>query len=302
MSLFDKKVLVTGHTGLIGTVVVRMLEGVGAKVTGYDISEGRDIMDLNMLIEHVKGKDVVIHLAADSGVAHSKEIGYDAWKVNFWGTLNVLEACRYEPKLQAVLTASTNHLYGMAENYPTAETEPFLKLDTYTATKAALDVASRSYAYDFNVPVAVIRNTNCFGPNDPHFDHIIPGSIRNILKNQRPVIRSDGKKWKSYLYVDDVASAYLKVAEWVIDTKQYGEAFNVSTDETFTPVEVVFALLNSMGSDLKPVIEGAPNDDANEKLDWKKINKLTGWEPQFTLAEGIALTVAGFKAREEVFA
>ena len=92
------------------------------------------------------------------------------------------------------------------------------------------------------------------------------------------------------------------MAEWVIENKQYGEAFNVSTDETFTPIEVVFALLNSMGSDLKPVIEGAPNDDANEKLDWKKINKLTGWEPQFTLAEGIALTVAGFKAREEVFA
>ncbi len=296
MTFENKKVLVTGHAGLIGSVVVRMLEEQGAKVSGYDLTEGRDIMDLNLLIEHVKGKDVVIHLAAYSGVQHSQDLGYEAWRVNAWGTVNVLEACRYETDLQAVLIASTNHLYGHAD-HPTPETAAFRKMDTYTATKAAADFAAQSYADQYGVPTAILRNTNCYGPNDPHLDHIIPGTIQSILNGEPPVIRSDGRTWKGYLYVDDVADAYLRVANYVMRTNDYGQAFNVSSEESWSSQELVFAIIQAMGSDLKPIFENKPNDEADEKLDWRKINKLTGWKPTHSLTEGIRLTVAGFKGR-----
>lgn len=289
-----------------------MLLDEGAEVTGYDLeTEGvlktaglvgefpvqpGDIMDLNAMKQAVSGHKVVIHLAAYSGVEHARKLGYEAWRVNAFGTLNVLEACHSTKGLESVLVSTTNHLYGNAPSLPTAENAPLLQLDTYSAAKLAADVMTRSYAHNYGLPATVIRNTNCYGPNDPHSDHIVPGTILSVLGNECPVIRGTGDTYKSYLYVDDVSEAYMAITQWAMESQNKGEAFNVST-APITVRDLVDSILHVMDSGLKPFVVGKVTDGANEQLDCTKISQLTSWKPRHTLEEGLMRTVQGFVER-----
>jgi CDP-glucose 4,6-dehydratase len=289
-----------------------MLLEEGAEVTGYDIEtegvlkaaglvgqfpvQSGDIMDLNAMKQAVSDHKVIIHLAAYSGVEHARKLGYEAWRVNAFGTLNVLEACRLSKGIESVLVSTTNHLYGNAPALPTAEDAPLLQLDTYSASKLAADVMTRSYAHNYGLPATVIRNTNCYGPNDPHSDHIVPGTIMSVMGNECPVIRGTGDTSKSYLYVDDVSEAYMAITQWVMESQRGGEAFNVSTAPV-TVRKLVDSILRVMGSGLEPLILGNVTDGADEQLDCTKISQLTSWKPRHTLEEGLMRTVQGFAER-----
>lgn len=298
MSFFyGMHVMVTGSEGLMGRPLVKALESQGAEVLHYDKTDGFDIMDLNNLKLSMAEQDVVFHLAAYSGVEHARELGYEAWRINTMGTLNVLEAARATmPK--AVLTASTNHVYGKqtAHERPTSEDARLSQLDTYSASKIAADYMARSYWHNYKVPAVAMRNTNCYGPDDPHVDHIIPGTITSILEGKRPVIRGVGITSKSYLYVDDVVDAYLAVAQWTVENGVGGHAFNVST-EPITVKDLVTEILSVMNSSLQPVIEGKRSDNQNEDLDWGKIHRMTGWKPKVRLRDGIEKVVNAFALR-----
>lgn len=286
-------ILVTGSEGLIGKPLCRLLEARGDEVTPYDIIHRRDILERRAVDKYVGKSDAVIHLAAQSGVEAARTQAYKAWALNFTGTLNVLEACRQRGK--PVVIASSNHIYGHGDA-PVKEDSPQIQLDTYSATKHACDLLARSYAHNYGLRVAVMRNTNCFGPDDPHYDHIVPGTILSLLRGERPVIKSDGKRVKSYLYVDDVAEAYIAALDWLIDGGREGEAFNVS-GERVSVLDLVERICRTVGNYLEPIVIGEPNDQADEWLDDSKFREATGWEPRHTLDEALALTVEGFKAR-----
>ena len=246
MTFWDRKtVLVTGSSGLMGPYVCKRLLEAGANVVGYDsnpkgtlpwhglvghlpVMEG-SILELESLRRVKGGADIVIHLAAMSNVEKTRAAGLMAYEVNVRGTYMVLEACLRSKGVQAVVAASSNHIYGPQTKYPTTEDAPFNQLDTYSATKAAADILARSYAHNYGLAVAVIRNTNCFGPCDPHDDHLIGGTIKSLLIREKAIIRSKGLTKKAYLHVDDVARAYILAAEWLATKKKSGEAFNVST-------------------------------------------------------------------------
>jgi nucleoside-diphosphate-sugar epimerase len=293
----DKRVVITGSEGLMGTPLKALLTAAGAEVNGFDILQGNDILDLSSLSRAFKDTDAVFHLAANSGVEQSRNDGYMAWKVNVGGTLCVLEAAR-QAGVGGVIAASSNHVYGIQPKGATDERAALNQLDTYSATKIAADVMVRSYAHNYGLLTAAVRNTNCFGPDDPHSDHIIPGTINAVLRGDRPVIKGTGTTQKSYLYVDDVAEAYADIAEWLLTGKQGGWAFNVSTK----PVQVrslVTQIAELMGrEDLEPVVLGRESDQADEHLDWVLVHKETGWMPKHTLREGLIKTIVGFKSRE----
>jgi CDP-glucose 4,6-dehydratase len=314
----EMKAFITGYAGLIGAPLTRQLIDKGWKVYGLDMSNtgtlehygliGQvtlqqlvgmvgSVLDLPTILHAVRDADIIIHLAAQSGVWQSREEGYKAWELNFMGTLNALESARIKDK--PIIIASSNHVYGNASFYPTPESGIPNRFDPYSASKIAGDIAARSYAETYGVQVVSIRNTNCFGPADPHTDHIIPGTILSVLRGEAPVIRSSGRTSKNYLHVDDVASAYALAAEAMLAGKMKSPAvYNVSDNaKPSTVVDLVTAIIRLMGSDLTPVIAGADQpDDVNEQLDSSMFRALTGWKSR-PLEDALYQVIESFKLR-----
>lgn len=313
-----KRVLVTGSEGLIGKPMVRKLYEEGAEVTRFDAEFGLDICDYGEMLWRIEDPlpDICIHLAAISGVEDSRTAGARAYEVNVMGTVNVLEACR-EAGVKAVVTASSNHVYGGPHpvTYPDGRVDEhaqFKQMDTYSVTKICADYITRSYFHNYGLPTVAVRNTNCYGPEDPHMDHLIPGTIQSILEGKRPVIKSDGLTKKSYLYVDDVVDAYLLVAETLYKHPRpewdpsclSGCGVNVADIpiSTLCIVDTIGHLMvpgiGAPGPHLNwtPEILGEPNDQHDECLNSTLIRRM-GWTPKYNLHQGLEKTIAGFKER-----
>jgi CDP-glucose 4,6-dehydratase len=289
----DKRVAVTGGSGLIGTPMIRKLESLGAKVRNVDLPK-YDITNMQAMTDALVC-DICIHLAAISNVEESRSCGLNTWEINVRGTWIVLEAC-LKKEVGAVVVASSNHVYGLQNDFPVRETAPLNQLDTYSTSKICIDYITRAYAHNYGLNTAVIRNTNCYGPEDPHSSHIIPGTILSLLDGRTPTIKTDGQIKKGYLYVDDVVDAYLLVAEKLYGTGyvRSGEVFNAGASpiSALTLVQLITGLYDSGGA--PPIVLGQASDQHDEQMDSTKLMAL-GWEPQYSLSEGLEKTIAWFK-------
>lgn len=302
MDWSGRTVLVTGSEGLMGKPLVRMLEERGAETTKLDKVLGHDLLFPSWFASLFQHQAVIFHLAAQSGVEAARETPWDAWNLHVMGTLNVLESIRlHSPNMQTVvIVASSNHIYGPQTMYPTTEDAPLNQLDTYSASKIAVDVLTRSYWHNYGVKTAVVRNTNVYGPDDPHSDHLIPGTILSLLRGEAPVIHGNGETYKSYVHVDDMMEAYILLAEALLEGRAgYGEAWNVSDQSGWSVGEVVDMIGNTGISAVSSIVEGEVRDQANEYLDASKIHKVTGWKPKRTLEQGLREVMDAFRARQE---
>lgn len=296
----DKQVTVTGGFGLIGKPLCRRLLHAGASIHVFDLPY--DVRNASVVSEAIadRATDVCIHLAAISHVEDSRSDPLKALEVNVQGTWNVLQAC-LDSNVKSVVIAASNHIYGDQETYPVPETAQLNQLDLYSVTKICADYLARCYAHNYELPVSSIRNTNCYGPEDPHESHIVPGTIQSVLRGEHPVIRGDGSTSKSYLYVEDVVDSYLLVAEGMYEGDiSPGEVFNVSCPP-ISVTDLVEKIMRLMDASDTFIALGEINDQSNERMDSSKIEKI-GWKPNHTLDEGLVKTIAWFKANVEVLA
>jgi CDP-glucose 4,6-dehydratase len=141
--------------------------------------------------------------------------------------------------------------------------------------------------------VCITRCGNLFGGGDLNWNRLVPGTIRSVLRGERPVIRSDGHYTRDYLYVEDGAGVYLQLAErMAADPALAGEAFNFSYEQRMTVLELVAALLQAMGSTLEPDVRNEASNEIREQyLDASKARRVLGWTPAFTLEGGLRETV-----------
>lgn len=246
----DRPTFVTGGTGLVGSWLVKRLLAAGADVVclvrdwvpqsemvraGYiekvKVVRG-DIRDRDML-ERTLGEfeiDTVIHLAAQTIVTIANRNPVSTFETNIAGTWNILEAARRSPKVKQVVMASSDKAYGDQEILPYDEKTPLQGQHPYDVSKSAADLIAHTYAKSFDLPVAITRCGNFYGGGDLNWNRIIPGTIRSILRGQRPIIRSDGEYIRDYFYVEDGAAAYMLLAEQLATRKELkGEAFNFSS-------------------------------------------------------------------------
>jgi CDP-glucose 4,6-dehydratase len=302
-----KKVFITGPSGLIGGYLCKRLLELGADITGFDLNGkgtlawhgiygtfpivSGDVRNLPILQENIKKAEFVFHLAANSGVESTRNGGMAAIDVNVRGTYTVLEACRNAPNLLCCLVASSNHIYGEQSEFPVPESARLKQLDTYSVSKICADYLTRAYHYNYGVPTAVVRNTNCFGAYDPHDDHIIQGTILSLLDGEVPVIFGSGKTKKSYLHTSDIVEAYLRIAEACDLDNRKGEAWNVSGESigVLDLVNLIIKTVSHAVNTIHPIVLGRASNQSDEGMDSSKVRAL-GWAPKYTLTQGIADT------------
>jgi len=311
----DRRVLVTGATGLLGSWVVRELQSRGADVVALVrdrvprayLWEAADVDRLTLVhgaledqptVARALGEyevEVVFHLGAQTIVQIANRDPISTFETNIRGTWQMLEACRRAPTVRAVIIASSDKAYGDHDQLPYTESTPLAGQHPYDVSKSCADLISTAYHRTYGLPVAIIRCGNLFGPGDLNFNRLIPGTIRSLLLEERPIIRSDGTFIRDYVYVRDAALAYLRVAEAVLDGL-HGEAFNFSNEVQISALEMVDRIRAVMGSSLEPTIlnQGA-GEIVNQHLDASKARRVLGWTPAYELEDALRETVEWYR-------
>ena len=307
----DRRVLVTGATGLAGGALVTALLDRGARVAvlahhgvpgaWLDRVEPRPgaLEDAASLERAVEGQEVVFHLGAQAIASEGVRSPVRTFETNIRGTWQLLEACRQSSSTAAVVVASSDKAYGVSEILPYTEEQPLAARTPYEASKACADMLAQTYHATYGVPTVITRCGNLFGPGDQNFSRIIPATIRAVLRDERPIIRSDGLTVRDYLYVVDGAEAYLLVAERLLTEPAgvVGEAFNFSLEQPLTVSEVVATVLRLMGSTLTPDVLGAPTYDIpRQYLSSAKARDRLDWRPRIGFEAGLLETIGWYRS------
>ena len=313
----DRPVLVTGATGLVGGWLVRSLLDAEADVVCLvrdwvpqsELNRSQmvekvkvvrgDVRD-QRLLERALGEyeiDTVIHLAAQTIVPIANRNPVSTFDTNVAGTWALLEASRRTPTVRQIVIASSDKAYGEQASLPYDETMPLQGVHPYDVSKSAADLIAQSFASTFGLPVIVTRCGNFFGGGDLNWSRIVPGTIRSVLRNNRPVIRSDGQYVRDYFYVEDGASAYMFAAERLASNRELaGQAFNFSTEQPITVIDLTSLILKLMGSSLEPDVRSeASNEIRRQYLSSHKARTVLGWTPQFTLEDGLRRTIEWYR-------
>lgn len=258
-----------------------------------------DVCD-QALLERVLGEyevRTVMHLAAQTIVGIANRNPVSTFEANIGGTWKLLEACRRSPRVEQIVIASSDKAYGDCEELPYTEETPLEGRHPYDVSKSCADLIAQTYAETYNSQVVITRCGNFYGGGDLNWNRIVPGTVRSILRGERPVIRSDGQFVRDYFYVEDGAAAYMYLAERLAEQPQLaGEAFNFSNEIQLTVLELVQKILISMGSSLQPEVLGeASHEIRHQYLSAEKARRLLDWKPLFTLEEGLARTIEWYE-------
>lgn len=313
----DRPVFVTGATGLLGGWLVRRLVELGADVVCLvrdwvpqsELARSGLIEQVKVVrgdvrdqaaLERALGEyeiETVAHLAAQTIVGIAERNPVSTFTTNIGGTSSLLEACRRSPKVKQIVLASSDKAYGDHEQLPYDEQMPLQGRHPYDVSKSCADLVAQAYAATYGLPVVITRCGNFYGGGDLNWNRIVPGTIRSVLRGKQPVIRSDGQYVRDYFYVEDAAAACTLLVEQLAQKPSLaGQAFNFSNETHMTVLELVKRILALMGSQLQPeVLNEATNEIRCQYLSAAKARKMLGWQPLFTLDEGLRRTIDWYK-------
>ncbi|MDD5491227.1 MAG: GDP-mannose 4,6-dehydratase [bacterium] len=310
-----KKVLVTGHEGFLGSNLTRQLVTKGARVVGLDIlinrkdtiftkDEYKQFITLKgsvtdfPLVKKIIAKykiETVFHIAAEAIVGRSLEDPLNTFKANIEGTWNILEAVRQLGTVEAIVVASSDKAYGSHKILPYKEDAPLIGNHPYDVSKSCADLIAYTYYHTYNVPVAVTRCGNIYGPGDFNYSRIIPDAMRCLHYGRTLLIRSDGKFTRDYVYVEDIVNGYILLAEKLKELGLAGEAFNISDENPISVLKLLGQLSKISGKKLSyKILDQARYEIKDQYLASGKARKILGWEPEYTLEQGLAQTVAWY--------
>lgn len=313
----DRKVLVTGCTGLVGSWLVHDLVEAGADVIGLirdqvhrshlvrmgldrKITVVRGGVEDYELMERVLNEhevQTVMHLAAQTIVGIANRNPLSTFEANIKGTWCLLEAARRTKIIEQIVVASSDKAYGDQPVLPYDENTPLQGTHPYDVSKSCADLICRTYFVSYKLPVCVTRCGNFYGPGDLNWNRIVPGTVRSVIRGERPIIRSDGTLIRDYFYVRDGAAGYMFLAEKMAQMPQiHGEAFNFSNEIQMTVLQITDKILRAMDSKLQPVVlNQASNEILHQYLSAKKAREMLGWAPRWNLDSALPETVAWYR-------
>ncbi|MBI1952778.1 MAG: NAD-dependent epimerase/dehydratase family protein [Candidatus Omnitrophica bacterium] len=314
----DRRVLVTGGTGLLGGWLIRALYDLGADcvtllrdwVPQSELCQSgllerikvvRGELQDQALLERVLGEyevQTLFHLAAQAIVPIANRNPVSTFESNIRGTWCLLEACRRSPTVGQAVVASSDKAYGEHDKLPYREETPLRGRHPYDVSKSCADLLAQSYAATYRLPVTIARCGNLYGGGDLNWNRIVPGTIRSAIRGEPPLIRSDGSPTRDYFYVEDGAAAYLALAEALAsDPSLAGEAFNFSNEQPLSVLEVARQILRLMGrADLAPkILNESSGEILHQYLDAGKAKRQLSWKSLYGLEEGLKKTISWYR-------
>ncbi|MGD0784506.1 MAG: SDR family NAD(P)-dependent oxidoreductase [Sedimentisphaerales bacterium] len=313
MNWKNKKVLVTGGGGFIGSHLIERLCAEGANVRAFirynsrsnmgcigclsseikksiEIISG-DITELVSVEQAVKGMEIVFHLAASIGIPYSYIHPREVVETNLMGSLNIFTAAR-EMNIEKVVHTSTSEVYGTAQYVPIDENHPIQSQSPYSASKVGADALAMSFVKAFGCPFAIIRPFNTFGPRQS-MRAIIPTIITQALKKNDIQLGSLSPT-RSFTYVSDIVDGFIKIAE---SDKSIGNVINIGTDIEISIGDLANKIVALMGKKIKVIcteerIRSASSEVQRLCADNSKAKALLGWEPKIGLDEGLKKTIS----------
>ncbi len=314
-----RTVLVSGGSGFVGANMTARLIALGSNVICLErdrpspnsldalgirdratiVTGSIDNIDLIERILNEYQPDTVFHLAAQAIVGTANSSPLSTFESNIRGTYVLLEACRRSEKTPTVVVASSDKAYGDQDILPYTEDLPLGGVFPYDVSKTCTDLISISFAKTYDLPIAVVRSANIYGPADLNLSRIIPGTIVSVLANQRPIIRSDGTPIREFIHVNDVIDGYLTIAENIAACK--GEAFNFGTNEPVQIGELVSKMIALIGPDGNCTPEVLLSSKIAREIDaqylsGEKMLNVLKWKPSISLDEGLAETIEWYRS------
>jgi len=307
----NKKVLVTGADGFIGSHLVEMLVSHGYDVKAlsqynsfnnwgwlddvncpnhFEILNG-DIRDPHFCKSITKDIDIIFHLAALIAIPYSYVAPESYVDTNIKGTLNICQAAKENGNIQVIHT-STSEVYGTAQYVPIDENHPLQAQSPYSATKIAADAVAMSFYNSFELPVVIARPFNTYGPRQSA-RAVIPTIITQIASGKKEIKLGDISPTRDFNYVGDTCRGFLSIAE---EAKSIGETINIGSNVEVSIGDTLNLIKGLMGSDVKFITDSErirPKKSEVFRLlcDNSKIQKLTGFKTQVNLHDGLQKTI-----------
>lgn len=315
----DKKILITGGLGFIGSNLAIRLVELGADITLVDsmipdyggnlfnISEIKDRVNVNFsdvrdgysMAYLVKGKDYIFNLAGQVSHIDSMIDPYTDLEINTSSQLSILEACRkYNPNVCLVYT-STRQVYGRPQYLPVDENHPLNPMDVNGINKLSGEYYHLVYYKVYGIHSVILRLTNTYGPRQlvkHNRQGFIGWFIRKIVQGEKIQIFGDGTQLRDLNYVDDVVTALIDVA---CHKEAYGQIFNLGMNEPISLKELVELMIRTWG---KGEYEFITFPEQKKKIDigsiyvgFNKIKNIIGWIPEVSIEEGLKRTFEFYK-------
>lgn len=316
----NKRVLITGADGFIGSHLTEKLVAQGAKVRALSLYNSfndwgwlentccleqvevhcGDVRDPNFCKEITKDIEIVFHLAALIAIPYSYVAPDSYVATNITGTLNMLQASR-DAGVSRFLHTSTSEVYGTARFVPISEDHPLQPQSPYSATKIAADALAMSFYYTFNMPVTVVRPFNTYGPRQSA-RAVIPTIITQIMSGKKTIKLGSIHPTRDFNYVEDTCRGFILLAE---HQDVIGEAINIGSNREISVGDLVRLIAEIMGVEIDIETDDVrvrPEHSEVERLwcDNTKIKSMTGFEPAISFREGIGRTVAWFSNPENL--
>jgi len=322
MNLENKKVLITGSDGFIGSHLVERflkekcvvrafvfynsfnswgwLDTLPTEVLNQVEIFAGDIRDPFTVRKAVKDVDIICHLAALIGIPYSY-IAPDSYiDTNIKGTLNVVQAAK-SSSLEKVIITSTSETYGSAIYVPIDEKHPYQPQSPYSASKISADHVAMSYYHSFNLPISIIRPFNTYGPRQST-RAIIPTIITQILKGKEVIELGSLFPTRDLTYVLDLCDAYVKMCK---KDNIEGEIINIGSSNEISIKDLANLIKELMDSDIDIISTDKrkrPEKSEVSRLfaDSSKARELIDWKPKKSLREGLELTIEWFSKEENL--
>ncbi len=313
------KLLVTGAAGFIGSNFVRMisngdLQGISsikvldklsyagvienltavANYPGYEFIHG-DICDTNLVASLIAEVDTVINFAAESHVDRSISGASDFVQTNIVGVQTLLDAIKASGQDIRFIQISTDEVYGSIGSGSWTEDWPLQPNSPYSASKASGELLARSYNRTHGMDVVITRCSNNYGTH--HFpEKLIPLFITNLLEGRKVPVYGTGKNVRDWLHVDDHCRGIYQV----LMNGRSGEVYNIGGGRELTNNEITRLILDAMGADDSSVkyVEDRKGHDFRYSVDWTKINRELGYEPQVKFEDGLRETIQWYRENE----
>ena len=322
MDIKDKKVLVTGSDGFIGSHLIERLIAEGCQIRAFvyynsfnswgwldslsresldkiEVFAG-DIRDSSRVRQAMDNIEIVFHLAALIGIPYSYVSPESYLDTNIKGTLNVLGAAR-SVGVEKILVTSTSEVYGTAKYVPIDEVHPRQGQSPYSATKIGADCITESFYRSFSLPAVIVRPFNTYGPRQST-RAIIPAIITQLLAGKEEIQLGALHPTRDLVFVKDAAEGFVRIAA---SDRAIGQEINIATESEISIGDLASKLITTINPRAKVVTDKArlrPKKSEIERLlgSNKKLRELTGWSPKFSLDQGLESTVEWFRNRENL--